>query len=69
MAIIEKHYQGCYRVRDGGEFFGQVKREGRTWVAEIRETNSGDLMRYAGIWSSKRDAVEECESILQRGHI
>jgi hypothetical protein len=65
-----KHYEGCYRVReDGLAYFGQIKRVGREWHAEIRRGGDGELMRYAGIWSTKRDAVEECASILSRGHI
>ena len=67
MTTVAKHYDGCFRVRTDNESrFGQIKREGREWHAEIRDKQSGQIIRYAGIWSTKRDAVEECCDILGR---
>ena len=63
---IEKHYQGCYRISDGGEIFGQIKKDGRKWIAEIRYSESGDIKRYAGIWDTKKDAIEEVVFIISR---
>ena len=58
-ATIRKHYPGCYRLSPPtDEEFGQVKRHGREWHAEIRFSN-GDLKRYAGIWNTRRETVEE----------
>lgn len=63
-----KHCNGCYRVRldSNGEQFGQVRKNGK-WRAEIRDVGTGDFIRPAGIWDTRRDAVEEIESILERG--
>ncbi|HEX6957578.1 MAG TPA: hypothetical protein VF194_06280 [Ferrovibrio sp.] len=54
------------RVRCGGRLFGQIKRQGREWHAEIRRTDDGALVRHAGIWGRKADAIDEVEFILQR---
>ena len=62
---IQKHYPGCFRVSDGGEIFGQIKKDGRKWTAEIRYSESGDIKRYAGIWSTKKDAIEEVVGIIE----
>jgi|TARA_R110000824_G_scaffold155073_1_gene327289 hypothetical protein len=58
MEQIKKHYPGCYRV-SLGETFGQIKKVGREWHAEIRASDSGDLLRFAGIWGTRKAAVEE----------
>jgi|DEB0MinimDraft_3_1074331.scaffolds.fasta_scaffold245806_1 hypothetical protein len=63
-----KHYQGCYRISNGSAEFGQIRKQGREWHAEIRNMQTGDLVRYAGIWSTKRDAVDECLFILDRDY-
>lgn len=66
MRIVE-HYQGCFRVyADGCDWFGQVKKNGRQWFAEIRKASDCDLIQYAGIWRTKKDAIEEVESIVAR---
>jgi hypothetical protein len=64
LLFIKKHYQGCYRISNGGEIFGQIKKDGRKWIAEIRETDCGDIKRYAGIWNTKKEAIEEVIFIL-----
>ena len=56
---VKKHYQGCFRVSNGGKIFGQIKKTGRKWTAEIRYSQTGELLQYAGIWAIKREAVEE----------
>lgn len=63
-----KHYPGCYRVRraDGAEIFGQIKKFGRKWRAEIRNTDTGNLVREAGIWPTLNDARDEVEWIILR---
>lgn len=62
-----KHYEGCYRVRsEGCEIFGQIYKVDRMWHAEIRYTHSGEMIQYAGIWSRKADAVEECAHHIAR---
>ena len=65
---IKKHTSTTYRASNGTAHFGQFKRVGREWHAEIRETETGVLVRYAGIWDRKADAVEEIEYILMREH-
>ena len=62
-----KHYPGCYRVRmENSDIFGQIKRSGRKWNAEIRYTATGELKHFAGIWSTKREAVQESLSYIER---
>lgn len=63
---IKKHYPGCYRVSCDKQAFGQIKKEGREWNAEIRSTTTGTILRFAGIWNTRKDAVEEVQSILTR---
>lgn len=68
--LVIRYADNITRVRRMGSKdnyrFGQIKREGRRWTAEIRESQTGALVRFAGIWATKRDAVEECEHILER---
>lgn len=61
---IKKHYEGCYRISNNGPFFGQVKKVNREWHAEIRQTETGTLVRFAGIWNTRKDAIEEIDSLL-----
>ena len=69
---IKIHYQGCYRisdernVEDPFSVFGQIYKDGRKWIAEIRYSESGDIKRYAGIWDTKKDAIEEVVFIISR---
>lgn len=57
--LVQQHYHGCYRWTIDGEQFGQVKRDGHQWKAEIRESSTGSLIRYAGIWPTLREALAE----------
>jgi hypothetical protein len=50
---------GAYRIRLTPAHFGQIIRRGREWHAEVRYVDTGVLKRYAGIWGTRRDAVEE----------
>ena len=61
-----KHSINCHRVSNGSALFGQIKKVDREWHAEIRDTETGTLLRYAGIWNRKSDAVEDCEHIIER---
>jgi len=63
---VRMHRTGVYRLSNGGDRFGQVRRVGREWHAEIRETETGTLVRFAGIWRTRRDAVEEIQHVLSR---
>jgi len=67
---MEKMYSGCYRIRaSGSHLFGQVRRCGRAWHAEIRECASGALIQFAGIWTTRREAAHEVRSILDAGWV
>lgn len=59
------HYPGCYRVSLDGGRFGQIKRVGRKWHAEIRR-DDGSMLRHAGIWSTLAEAVEEIQALRDR---
>ena len=71
---IKKHYPGCYRISFVDErrreepfsIFGQIIKDGRKWIAEIRYSSSGDIKRYAGIWNTKKEAIEEVVFIISR---
>jgi len=63
---VTKHYKGCYRVTyPGTGCFGQIKKAGREWIAEIRDSADGSIIRPAGIWGRLRDAVGEVEYIIE----
>ena len=59
VGILRKQYEGTYRItlNEQGEF-AQIKKKGREWHAEIRYRD-GTLKQHAGIWKSRKDAVEE----------
>lgn len=50
---------GRYRMTLGDTEFGQVKRDGREWIAEVREIETGVIVRFAGVWPSLREAAAE----------
>lgn len=53
-------------ISDHPEFIGQIHKENnRKWTAEIR-TEKGEIVEYAGIWKSKKDAIEEVIFGLKR---
>ena len=60
---MRKFGSGFYRLTLSPHYFGQIKKSGREWNAEVRKTETGELVRFAGIWSSRKDAVEELLSI------
>lgn len=60
---LRKHGSNSYRMTLSPDFFGQITKKGREWHAEMRETNTGVIVRFYGIWSSLKDAVDELESI------
>ena len=43
--------------------FGQIRRRGRKWEAEIRRA-TGEMLRPAGSWRTRKDAHKEINSIL-----
>lgn len=71
MIKISKHYPGCYRIFDERRreepfsIFGQITKDKRKWTAEIRYSESGDIRQYAGIWITKKDAIEEVVRIIE----
>lgn len=60
---LRKHGSNSYRLTLSADRFGQITKKGRQWYAEVRDTNAGHIVRFAGIWSSLKDAVEELEGI------
>lgn len=62
---FEKWMPGYYRLSIGGHFAGIRKHDDRKWHVEIRESATGELRRYAGIWDTLRDGREEAEGILE----
>lgn len=41
-----------------GDEFRRGTPHGRHWAVEIRDSDSGQMMRYAGVWPTLREAVE-----------
>jgi hypothetical protein len=67
---ITKFLHGRYRV-SGEHYFSNVTLSGKRgtlgcWSADIRRSDSGDLVQYAGLWDTKRDAVDEAKHIIAR---
>ena len=60
---LRKHYTGCYRITLNDRLFAQIKKDGSFWSAEIRNNESGDIERYAGLWDKRGDAINECISL------
>jgi hypothetical protein len=60
---LRKHGSNSYRMTLSSDTFGQITKKGSKWYAEVRDTNAGHIIRFAGIWSSLKDAVDELESI------
>ena len=64
MPNLRKHCSGVYRVTLTEDVFGQIQRNvDDEWVAEVRDTHTGNLKRYAGMWKSRREAYDELVSI------
>lgn len=63
---VKVHSPGCYRVHMAKDRFGQVFRKGREWHAEIRSRLTGNILRFAGIWKARHEAIGEIASILDR---
>ena len=63
--VAVEHYPGCYRVKLASpKYFLQIKRRGREWLSEIRESETGTLVCYRGIWPTLRDAIDEERRLL-----
>ena len=60
-----KWMSGYYRV-SGTTLFAGIKKVGRTWEVEIRFSDTGVLMGYAGIWDTLKDAKDEATEYLGR---
>lgn len=66
-----RHRDGCYRYAAAGKaWFGQIMRDDTlrrpSWHAEIRNSESGAVIRYGGKWARLRDAEDEIEFLLSR---
>jgi len=73
MSTYKKHYEGVYRVKlsddkfaqiiKGREIYGAFQQDasGRVWAAEVRSSRTGAIIRYAGIWNTRREALLESE--------
>ena len=69
MAKLEKLYTGCYRMTENHSLYmGHIKKDRKTgkWHASIKEKSTGATTRYAGIWNTRKGAIEEIEYILAR---
>lgn len=60
---LRKHGPNSFRLDLSDTTFGQVKKVGKQWEAELRDVASGDLIRSKGTWKSKADAEAELRSM------
>ncbi len=66
-----KHADSFYRLCSDTHFANIRKgrkysdEQSSKWYADIRTTN-GNLVRYAGIWNTRKDAIEEATWLLER---
>ena len=56
---LREFVPGRLRLTIDDRRFGQIKREGADWKAEVRDADTGVILRYAGIWKTRREAVAE----------
>jgi hypothetical protein len=71
---LSKIGRGFYQVSNGEYFSNLQKIEGwheyseykGKWMADIRVSRTGELVRYAGIWNTMKEAREEAEWIITR---
>lgn len=66
VVTLSSYVCGRYRLELSPGKFGQITRHGRTWHAEIRDTETSAIIRHAGDWTSLREACAELVDI-QRG--
>lgn len=64
---IKKYSPTTYRVVADTSIFGQIKRVDQKWHAEYRETETGTLIKFAGIWVTRQDAIDEVSPAVERG--
>jgi len=63
--VAIEHYPGCYRAMLANpQYFLQVRRKGREWLSEIRNSKTGQLICYRGIHRSLRDAIDSVRHLL-----
>jgi len=60
---VRKEAPGLYLITLSPYRFGTISRKGKECHAEIRDRHNGNLVRYAGIWPSRKAAAEELLSI------
>jgi hypothetical protein len=67
--MLRKIYAGCYRYSSTLSFaFGHIRRNGALWQADIRNSETGDLIRCAGLWATRREAQDEVRDLLWRDY-
>lgn len=62
---IFKVKAGSYRTETIAGFFGYIKKVDSQWHAKIY-TKDFELNRFAGVWNTRKEAIEEIETILAR---
>jgi hypothetical protein len=66
VAKVSKFLKGWYRV-SGEHHFSNVRLErSGEWFVDLRYSHNGDLRQLAGLWNTKREAVEEAERVIAR---
>ena len=69
---MPKLLQLAYQLSNGTHFSNIVKgtwyngKEINKWHADIHICSTGSLVRFAGIWNTRKDAIEEATWIIER---
>jgi hypothetical protein len=72
--MLTKIYAGCYRTNSTLSYaFGHIRkqRDGEfkgLWVAELRNRETGSMLRPAGAWKTLNEARQECQDLMWRDY-
>ena len=58
-----KRTPGRYSRTMGDDHYALVNKRGREWHAEVRNNSHGDIVRFAGIWTTKHEALATASDI------
>lgn len=65
--MFRKQYSGSYRLTISHGRFAQIRKSTGAWLVEIRISDTGELVRYAGLWPTLAEAKAEALSFIDNG--
>ena len=69
---LRKLLPGWYQLSDGVHFsnvrkgFGYDGEVQSKWYADIHRSSDGVLVRFAGIWDTRKAALDEAQYLIER---